>query len=292
MHYCDPGPRGPLRSSSRIRLGAAGGGILVDEMQIPCAVVLTGRQLRGDWSGFCGTRRLGADDPGDRSAPPRRLRHQDLAARSSSGGRGGRGEARRPGLEEPTRRPQRRQHHPGHAAGDAEWSLQLQRRTQGLSSYAVDDEPDHAWHLLELLATAFAYEADPSIPGPTSSIEDVHGPLGSSSSNSGRSVQGGSVPGGRIFRSGRSRHLTSFLMADDREHPGAASSREQVRDQREHVRTTLPSQASGAGGGLALIPTLLPELSYDTDSRRVPRSWTWAAAGPSPHGPDDLAPVR
>ena len=132
---------------------------IVDDMQIPCAVVLIRSESKGDWSGTCGTRRLGADEPltmddhfrvGSNTKTMTGTVVLQLVEEDDDFG-----------LEDPVSK-----YRPEVPNGDDITLAMLLEMRSGLYNYSadegfnarLDDEPSHVWHPSELLAIALAKE--------------------------------------------------------------------------------------------------------------------------------------
>ncbi len=131
---------------------------IVDEMQVPCAVVLIRSESKGDWSGLCGTRRLDADDPvtiddhfrvGSNTKTMTGTVVLQLVEEGDVD------------LHDPVSK-----YRPEVPDGDNITLAMLLEMRSGLYNFSadegfnarLDDEPNHAWHPSELLAIAFAHQ--------------------------------------------------------------------------------------------------------------------------------------
>lgn len=131
---------------------------IVDDMQIPSAVVLIRSESKGDWAGTCGTRRLGTDDPvtiddhyrvGSNTKTMTGTVVLQLVEKDDIA------------LDDPVSK-----YRPEVQNGNNITLAMLLEMRSGLYNYSADEEfnarldnePDHVWHPSELLAIAFAHE--------------------------------------------------------------------------------------------------------------------------------------
>ncbi|MEA2610380.1 MAG: D-alanyl-D-alanine carboxypeptidase, partial [Chloroflexota bacterium] len=131
---------------------------IVDDMQIPGAVVLIRSESKGDWSGTTGTRRLGTDEPvtiddhfrvGSNTKTMTGTVVLQLVEEGDID------------LDDPVS-----QYRPEVPNGDNITLAMLLEMRSGLSNFSADEgfnarldnEPSHAWDPSELLAVAFAHE--------------------------------------------------------------------------------------------------------------------------------------
>ena len=252
---------------------------IVDDMQIPCAVVLIRSESKGDWSGTCGTRRLGADEPvtiddhfrvGSNTKTMTGTVVLQLIEEDDD-----------MGLDDPVSK-----YRPEVPNGDNITLAMLLEMRSGLSNYSadegfnarLDDEPSHAWHPSELLAIAFAHEPtfDPGTDFEYSNTNTVLlGLIIEQCTN--LSLKDAFQQ--RIFDRLHLRH-TVFPAADDvsipSPHPRGYMFGTNVSTLDDPA---LPAEEQAAAAAGALLP------NDHTDSNP---SWTWAAGGAISTA-DDLA---
>ena len=222
-------------------------GTIVDEMQIPCAVVLIRSEPKGDWSGICGTRRLGTDDPvtiddhfrvGSNTKTMTGTVVLQLVEEGDLS------------LDDPVSN-----YRPDVPNGDHITLAMLLEMRSGLYNYSadagfnarLDDEPGHVWRPSELLAIAFAHQPsfDPAADFEYSNTNTVL--LGLIIEQRTKLSLKDAFQQ-RIFDRLRL-HPHRVPRGRRREHPVAAPSGLHVRDQREHARGPRPSGVGAGGGG-------------------------------------------
>jgi D-alanyl-D-alanine carboxypeptidase len=252
---------------------------IVDEMQIPCAVVMIRSEPKGDWSATCGTRRLGTDDPvtiddhfrvGSNTKTMTGTVVLQLAEEDSDFG-----------LDDPVSK-----YRPEVPNGDNITLAMLLEMRSGLYNYSadegfnarLDDEPGHAWHPSELLAIAFAHRPsfDPAADFEYSNTNTVL--LGLIIEQRTRlSLQDAFQQ--RIFDRLQLHH-TRFPAADD---VGIPSPHPRGYMFGTNVSTLVEAALPASEQAAAAKGTLLPNDHTDSNP-----SWTWAAGGAISTA-DDLA---
>jgi D-alanyl-D-alanine carboxypeptidase len=252
---------------------------IVDDMQIPCAVVLIRSESEGDWSGTCGTRRLGADEPvtmddhfrvGSNTKTMTGTVVLQLVEEDDDFG-----------LDDAVSK-----YRPEVPNGDNITLAMLLEMRSGLYNYSadeefnarLDDEPSHVWHPSELLAIAFAKEPtfDPGTDFEYSNTNTVL--LGLIiEQRTGLSLEDAFQQ--RIFDR-LELHHTVLPVADDvsipSPHPRGYMFGTNVSTNDDPA---LPAEEQAAAASGALLP------NDHTDSNP---SWTWAAGGAISTA-DDLA---